>query len=108
MVLLKLPNTRKDEFSFNVFDLFLNWPTQASFSFIFGLFKQTIQFLQQINVKNVMSIQYKLTFEIELFMPSACEVVNKTTQLLSLTRTGAYDLITKLAFRSQFRSQLQF
>ena len=55
-----------------------------------------------------MSIQYKLTFEIELFMPSACEVVNKTTQLLSLTRTGAYDLITKLAFRSQFRSQLQF
>ena len=32
--------------------------TSASFSFIFGLFKQTIQFLQQINVKNVMSIQY--------------------------------------------------
>ena len=26
-------------------------PTPASFSFIFGLFKQTIQFLQQINVK---------------------------------------------------------
>ena len=25
------------------------------FSFIFGLFKQTIQFLQQINLKNVMS-----------------------------------------------------
>ena len=31
--------------------LFLNGPTTASFSFIFGLFKQTIQFLQQINVK---------------------------------------------------------
>ena len=30
---------------------FLNGPTPASFSFIFGLFKQTIQFLQQINVK---------------------------------------------------------
>ena len=30
----------------------------AFFSFIFGLFKQTIQFLQQINVKNVqISIQ---------------------------------------------------
>ena len=27
--------------------------TPASFSFIFDLFKQTIQFLQQINVKNV-------------------------------------------------------
>ena len=30
---------------------FKNGPTSASFSFIFGLFKQTIQFLQQINVK---------------------------------------------------------
>ena len=41
-----------------------NGPTPASFSFIFGLFKQTIQFLQQINVKNVMFLQYKaLGFE---------------------------------------------
>ena len=32
---------------------FKNGPTPASFSFIFGLFKQTLQFLQQINVKNV-------------------------------------------------------
>ena len=39
--------------------VFFNWPTPASFSFIFGLFKQPIQFLQQINVKNVqVSIQY--------------------------------------------------
>ena len=38
---------------------FKNGPTLASFLFIFGLFKQTsLQFLQQINVKNVMSIQY--------------------------------------------------
>ena len=37
---------------------FLNGPTSAPFSFIFSLFKQTIQFLLQINVKNVMSIQY--------------------------------------------------
>ena len=38
---------------------FLNGPNQASFLFIFGLFKQTsLQFLQPINVKNVMSIQY--------------------------------------------------
>ena len=29
-----------------------NGPTPASFLFIIGLFKQTIQFLQQINVKN--------------------------------------------------------
>ena len=36
----------------------LNERTLASFSFILGLFKQTIIFLQQINVKNVMSIQY--------------------------------------------------
>ena len=34
----------------------MNGPTPASFSFIFGLFKQTIQWLLQINVK--MSIQY--------------------------------------------------
>ena len=31
--------------------IFLNGPTLASFSFIFGIFKQTIQFLQQIIVK---------------------------------------------------------
>ena len=36
---------------------FKKWANPASFSFIFGLFKQTIQFLQQINVKNVVSIQ---------------------------------------------------
>ena len=30
-----------------------NGPFLASLSFIFGLFKQTLQFLQQINVKNV-------------------------------------------------------
>ena len=31
--------------------IFLNWPTPAYSSFIFGLFKETsIQFLQQINV----------------------------------------------------------
>ena len=30
---------------------FKNGPSLASFSFIFGLFKQTIEFLQQINVK---------------------------------------------------------
>ena len=36
----------------------LNGPILASFSFIFGLFKLTIQFLQQINIKNVKSIQY--------------------------------------------------
>ena len=41
----------------NIFDGLLvsflkNWPTPATFSFIFGLFKQTsIQFLQQINMK---------------------------------------------------------
>ena len=31
--------------------LFLNGPTPASFSFIFGLIKQILQFLQQIYVK---------------------------------------------------------
>ena len=31
--------------------LFLNGPCTASYSFIFGLFKQIIQFLQLINVK---------------------------------------------------------
>ena len=33
--------------------LFKNGTIPASFSLIFGLFKQTIQFIQQINVKNV-------------------------------------------------------
>ena len=38
-----------------------NGPSPASFSVLFGLFKQTIQFLQQINVKNVqISIQHML------------------------------------------------
>ena len=36
--------------------LFLNGPTLTYFSFILGLFKQTIQFLQLINVKNVHSV----------------------------------------------------
>ena len=31
--------------------LFLNGPTPASISFIFGLFKQTLQFFKQINLK---------------------------------------------------------
>ena len=39
---------------------FLNGPTTASFSFIFGLFKQTIQFLQQIYVNKCPSnIRYQ-------------------------------------------------
>ena len=33
------------------FKFFKNWPALSSVSFIFGLFKQTIHFLQQINVK---------------------------------------------------------
>ena len=44
-------------FSINILVFFFNltvflkkWANPASFSFIFGLFKQTIQFLQQINV----------------------------------------------------------
>ena len=45
-----------------------NWPNPASFSFIFGLFQTKIQFLQQINMKNVMSIQYPaLGFESTTF-----------------------------------------
>ena len=40
-----------------VIQAFLNGPTPASFSSIFGLFKPTKQFLQQFNVKNFISIQ---------------------------------------------------
>ena len=37
-----------------VANFFLNGPTPAFFSFIFGFFKQTLQFLQQIGMwKNV-------------------------------------------------------
>ena len=39
-------------------NFFLNWANPGLFLFIFGLFKQSIQLLQQMNVKNVMSIQY--------------------------------------------------
>ena len=31
--------------------MFFEWANSASFLFIFGLFKQTVQILQQINVK---------------------------------------------------------
>ena len=45
-----------------------NGPTLASFSFIFSLQKQTIQFLQQFNVKNVVSILYTVPgFELTTF-----------------------------------------
>ena len=36
----------------------LKWDNPGLFLFIFWLFKQTIQFLQQINVKNEVAIQY--------------------------------------------------
>ena len=35
---------------------FKNGPSSASFSFIFGLFKQTIEIVQQIDVNNVYSV----------------------------------------------------
>ena len=37
---------------------FKNGPSSASISFIFVFFKQALQFLQQINAKTNMSIQY--------------------------------------------------
>ena len=37
--------------------VFFKWANPSLFLLFFCLFKQTIQFLQQINVKNVMSIQ---------------------------------------------------
>ena len=40
--------------------VFFNGPTPASFLFILCLLKQAINFLQQINAKNVMSIQYRV------------------------------------------------
>ena len=43
-----------------MYEDFFKWANPGLFSFIFGLFKQTIQFLQQINVKKVMSIQYTM------------------------------------------------
>ena len=45
-------------FQFNSSKTFFikNWPSSASFSFIFGLFQQTMQNLQQIIVINVHSV----------------------------------------------------
>ena len=40
---------------------FKNGPIPASFSVIFRIFKQTLHFIEQINVKNVMSIKYTVT-----------------------------------------------
>ena len=34
------------------------WANPGNFSYIFGLFNQTMQFLQQINVKKCQAIQY--------------------------------------------------
>ena len=45
-----------------IYFLTKNSPTPASYSFIFGLFKQTIQYLQQINEKNVHPV-YGLGFK---------------------------------------------
>ena len=45
------PDSGKTFFTFVVNIDFLNGPTPASFLFILCLFKQTIQFLHQINVK---------------------------------------------------------
>ena len=44
-------STRPEENKIYCIIILFNGPTPASFSFIFGLFKRTIQFLQQINVK---------------------------------------------------------
>ena len=44
MLLIKITNLHTSQF-FIFF--YKNGPTPASFSFIFGLFKQTLQFLQQ-------------------------------------------------------------
>ena len=41
---------------FQSYSFFKNGPTQASFLFIFNHFKQTIQFLQQINVKKCLNV----------------------------------------------------
>ena len=38
----------------------INGPSPVSFLFIFSLFTQTIQFSQQINMKKVISVQYKV------------------------------------------------
>ena len=38
------------------FGFLKNWPTTAYFLFIFGLLKQTIQFLQEINVKKCQNV----------------------------------------------------
>ena len=51
---IQIVNSRNEWVKGQNSGFFLNGPTPASFSFIFGLFKQTLlQFLQQINVKNV-------------------------------------------------------
>ena len=71
-------------------DSFLkNGPTPASFSFIFGLFKQTIQFLQQINVKNVMSIQYPvLGFEPTTFQTWVSPITTRpVANLITILRS---------------------
>ena len=51
---IKIKEILQPIFSLEMISLsFLNGPTSASFLFVFGLFKQTKQFLQQINLSKM-------------------------------------------------------
>ena len=53
----ELKGDNNERILFVCFFLKKNWPTPASFSFIFGLFKQTLQFFTT-NICEKMSIQF--------------------------------------------------
>ena len=69
---IKLTLSRKDHKYF-----FKKWPTLVSFSFIIVLFKQTLQFLQQINVKKCSS---SIWHQDSNSQPSDCESPPLTTR----------------------------
>ena len=64
----QLANPISFVYRFGLQDFFLKWAQPQSLHIYFRLFKHTLQFLQQLNVKTVMTIQYMaLGFELTTF-----------------------------------------
>ena len=82
-----------------------NWPSPTSFSF-FCLFKQALQFLQQINVKNVSTckistIHQTISFQVQKFW-------NGTKRYRNFTKGWKFSSLEKFFFRNLRRIFVKF
>ena len=82
-----------------------NWPSPTSFSF-FCLFKQALQFLQQINVKNVSTckistIHQTISFQAQKFW-------NGTKRYRNFTKGWKFSSLEKIFFRNLRRIFVKF